>query len=126
MHDGAPKFPEGQRIELSTHTMQIRWLRVWVVLLTVLAALGPIAGVVGYYRANQAVSENCARIHAIVQVGTQIIGDPDAQGRPGKTLRQYRDAGTITRKQYAVAIRGLERRLARWRSADCPPPKLFS
>jgi hypothetical protein len=122
VNDEAPMFREGQRLELGRHSSQIRWLRLWVVLLTVLAALGPIAGAAGYWRAANTTRENCVRIHRIVGIGQEIIGDPDAEGRPGKTLRQYRDAGTLTAEQYASAIGHLKHQLARWESADCPPP----
>jgi hypothetical protein len=115
---GAPKFREGQRMELGTHRRQIRWLRWWVVPLTVLAALGPFAGAVSYLRSSRAIEDNCVRIHRIVSVGSELIEGGNV------SLAQYLRDGTITRAQYDRGVAESARQLKRWRSADCPPPKL--
>lgn len=123
MAEEGAKYPRGQQLELGAHGSQIRWLRVWIVSLALLASLGAVAGAFGYWQASKAADENCVRIHRIVAVGHQIIADPDASGRPGKTLRQYRDMGSISPDQYAQAIGRLNRQVAEWQSADCPMPK---
>jgi hypothetical protein len=114
-----PKFREGQQIELGTHRRQIRWLRWWVLPLTILAALGPVAGGVGYWQSSRAIDDNCVRIHRIVSVGSQLIESGDV------SLAQYLRDGTITRAQYDRGVAESARQLKRWRSADCPPPKLL-
>lgn len=118
MTDGAPQYREGQQMELGAHRSAIGWLRVWVVLLTILATLGSVAGAVGYWRAGRAVNENCVRIHKIVDVGSGLI----AGGRV--SLAQYLKDGTISRAQYDRGVRQSDRQLALWRSADCQSPAL--
>lgn len=91
----------------------------WMVVAAVAAAVAlPFASwVVGSTvskNADDAV-DNCARIHAIVKVGGEII----ASGRVD--LEKYRDEGTITQAQFVRARRAVDERLRRWNTADCPP-----
>ena len=60
--------------------------------------------------------ENCARIHAIVKVGGEIIEGGKA------SLQKYLVEGTISREQYERGVRDTDRQFARWGSADCPTP----
>jgi hypothetical protein len=118
----APRYKEGQGIALAQVHAQVRRLRRWLLLVAVLAAFGAFTSAWGLYRAGQATDNNCVRIHRIVAVGNGIIADRDAQGRPGKSLRQFRDDGLLSETQFQRALAAQIEQLKRWRSADCPAP----
>jgi hypothetical protein len=118
----APQYKEGQGIALQTLHNQVRRLRRWVLLVAVLATFSAFTSAWGLYRAGQASDNNCVRIHRIVAVGNGIIADRDAQGRPGKSLRQFRDDGLLSETQFQRALDAQVTQLKRWQSADCPTP----
>ncbi len=74
-----------------------RWVKAMVAFSTVLAALAILVSASLFAANRQVADDNCARIHRIVVVGGEIIGDP---ARPDQAKAQ--------------------RQLERWRTADCP------
>lgn len=118
----SPQFREGQQIALGTHHAQIRWLRIALMVVAVFAMFGMAAGAFGLYAARQTSENNCVRIHRLTVVGAEIIADRDSQGRPGKSLNEFRREGLLSRAQFDREMAALTSRLERWDSADCPPP----
>jgi hypothetical protein len=92
-----------------------------VLLVAMCVAVGSNIGVTTAYvlpKITGAINDNCGKIHALTRNGAEIIEGGKAD------LRQYYVAGTINREQYRAGLRAVDRRLARWNTADCRPPSL--
>lgn len=115
-HQDHPGAPHRRREDMLTDLLEhgsenFRRYRRWALVAFVVLTL---ANAFALYWTWSISRENCAKLHTLVVVGSDIIGSGRAD------IESYYREGTITRGQRDRALAGIADRLAQWRSADCP------
>lgn len=131
MSEDAPRFREGQQIELGTHRRQIRLLRVWVAVLAVLVMFGSFAS--GYQFFQQRTFSRHTRAALVDTQAALCTFRGDLQYRVDSSkaflvTHPHGIRGLATREQIRNDIANRERTIRSLHGLSCPPrlpaPKL--